>query len=154
MQQSDNLTVDIRKLIPDEVTSFIELVRLFEDVFEMDSFKLPTISHLKKLLKKQDFGVFIAVHVDELVGGLTTYELVQYYSERSLVYIFDLAVKPTMQRRGIGKQLVDQTIAYYRANGFEEVFVQANQDEPHAMDFYRSTKPTNAEEVIHFYYEL
>lgn len=37
---------------------------------------------------------------------------------------------------------------------FEQVFAQANKDEDQAMDFYRSTRPTEEENVLHFYYSL
>jgi aminoglycoside 3-N-acetyltransferase I len=38
--------------------------------------------------------------------------------------------------------------------GFEEVFVQADEADDYALDFYRTTKPTNEEKVRHFYYSL
>jgi aminoglycoside 3-N-acetyltransferase I len=34
------------------------------------------------------------------------------------------------------------------------VFVQVNKVDDDAIDFYQSTKPTNEEQVVHFYYAL
>jgi aminoglycoside 3-N-acetyltransferase I len=42
----------------------------------------------------------------------------------------------------------------FPARGFEEVFVQADKIDTNAVDFYRSTKPTEEEQVLHFYYRL
>jgi aminoglycoside 3-N-acetyltransferase I len=90
----------------------------------------------------------------KIIAGLTVYVLDLYYSEKPLAYIYDLAVLPEYQRIGVGKKLVGFTNEYCRQKGFEEVFVQADKADIHALDFYRSTGPTNEEPVIHFYYKL
>lgn len=129
------------------------MIRLFEDVFETENLKLPAVDHLQQLLEKNDFYVFAAFLGDEIVGGLTAYSLVQYYSARPLVYIYDLAVKTTLQRGGIGKKLIAAVTDYCREIGVEEIFVQTERAEDQAVNFYHSTGAT-AEEVIHFTYPL
>jgi aminoglycoside 3-N-acetyltransferase I len=136
------------------LTRFIELIRLFEAVFEMKDFSIPNERHLQKLLNQDDFFVFIAMIKDRVVGGLTSYVIKQYYSEKPLAYIFDLAVDTNLQRQGIGKKLIAETNKFYKKKGFEEVFVQADKVDDYAIDFYRSTKPTEEEQVVHFYYLL
>ena len=54
----------------------------------------------------------------------------------------------------MGKRIVEFTNEYCRKKGFEEVFVQADKVNAYAIDFYRSTKPTDEEQVVHFYYKL
>ncbi len=146
--------LSIKKLTRDDLNTLTEVVRLFERVFEMDNFKLPDSRHLEKVLSKKDFFVFVAQLDDKVVGGLTAYVLEQYYATRPLVYIYDLAIDNSLQRKGIGKKLIDAINDYCKQEGFEEVFVQADKDEDHVVDFYRSTKPTGEEEVVHFYYTL
>lgn len=147
-------TPGIERLGKDDLSRFIELIRLFEVVFEMKDFKLPDSKHLLRLLHDDAFFVFVAIVGNRVVGGLTSYVLNQYYSEKPLAYIFDLAVETALQRQGIGKQLIVAANQFYKERGFEEVFVQADKIDEYAIDFYRSTKPTDEEQVVHFYYQL
>lgn len=146
--------MEILKLDERDVNKFTELIALFEDVFEMEPFRKPSVRYLKDLLNKKDFFVFVAVKDKQIVGGLTAYSLDQYYSERPIAYIYDLAVSRAFQRQGIGKSLIKKIEDYCYKNGFEEVFVQADKVDAYALDFYRSTNVTAEEQVVHFYYTL
>ena len=88
-----------------------------------------------------------------VAGGLTSYLLQQYYSQSPLVYIYDLAVKTELQRKGIGKMLISGIAEYCKERGVAEVFVQADEADDYALDFYRSTGGI-AEKVVHFVYPL
>ncbi len=146
------LTID--KLTQDDLEAFTKAIWLFEQVFEMENFELPEPEHLKKILAKDSFFVFVAMLDDKVVGALTGYVLEQYYATRPLAYIYDLAVDNSFQRRGIGRKLINAVKGYCQQRGFEEVFVQADRVEDHAVSFYRSTQPTEEEDVLHFYYAL
>jgi aminoglycoside 3-N-acetyltransferase I len=147
------MDISIYKLQEKDISKFKELIRLFENVFEMKDFIMPGKEHLERLLSQDTFFVFVAILKDEVVGGLTAYTLQQYYSEKALVYIYDLAVKTELQRKGIGKELVSAITSYCRQRNIEEVFVQADEVDDYALDFYRSTGATE-EKVRHFYYPL
>ena len=144
----------IERLGKNDISKFIELIRLFEVVFEMKDFSIPDSKHLQTLLNNNDFFVFVALLENRVAGGLTSYVLEQYYWEKPLAYIFDLAVHTDLQRQGIGKKLIAAANEFYKERGFEEVFVQADKVDEYAIDFYRSTKPTEEEQVVHFYYTL
>ncbi|MEM1405437.1 MAG: GNAT family N-acetyltransferase [Bacteroidota bacterium] len=146
--------ITIKKLDPNDVDLFITVVQLFEKVFEMKNFKPPDRYHLKQVLGNPGFFVFIAKFENEVVGALTAYTLDQYYSQKPLAYIYDLAVDEKYQRQGIGSQLISAINKVCRQRGFEEVFVQADKVDNYVIDFYRSTQPTEEEEVVHFYYTL
>ncbi len=141
------------KLQPNDYIFFVELIYLFEDVFEMENFKIPQEEHLRKLLSKEGFYVFVAMLDNKVVGGLTAYTLDQYYSTKPLVYIFDLAIKREFQRQGIGKNLISAINTCCKELGVEEVFVQADLVDDYALDFYRSTGGI-PEDVVHFTYPL
>ncbi len=130
------------------------LVKLFGEVFEMKDFSLPQPNYLQNLLERPNFDVFVALDNNHVVGGLTTYVLEQYYSEKPLAYIYDLAVASNLQRQGIGKQLIAEVNAFYTKKGFEEMYVQADKVDAHAVDFYRKTMPTEEVPVINFNYTL
>ena len=147
--------MDIRviKLNHNDIDKFIELIRVFEEVFEMKNLTIPDEKYLIKLLAKEDFFSFVAVLEDKVVGGLTTYTLKQYYSIAPLVFIYDIAVKTEVQRQGVGKLLISSLSGYCKDNGYEEMFVLADEIDNHAIEFYRSTGATE-ERVVNFNYTL
>src|SRR6185295_15137544 len=106
------MDIKVEKLNHSDIHKFTELIRVFEDVFEMKNFKMPGEIYLQRLLEREDFFVFVALVKDKVVGGLTSYIMQQYYSKSPLVYIFDLAVKTELQRQGIGKMLIAGNNSY------------------------------------------
>lgn len=144
----------IRKLAHDEGPTFLELVRLFGVVFEMKHFTPPPTDYLSAMLKNDGFIVFVAEDGrGVVVGGLTTYVLAQYYSTRPIGYVFDLAVREDVRRHGIARALLDACRHHCKTKGFEEIFVQADVEDTHAVSFYQSTGGI-PEQVIHFTYPL
>ncbi len=137
-----------------ELPAFKGLIAVFEQVFEMENLQLPDDTHLQRLLNDEKFFAVIASIDDQIVGGLTVHVLEQYYAAKPLAYIYDLAVLNEHQRKGIDKSLIAFTNDYFREKGFEEAFVQAEKEDGYAIDFYRLTKPTVEEEMIHFSYIL
>src|SRR5690606_41728541 len=129
----------IKKLSVNDVSCFENLIILFEEVFEMKKFSIPKSEYLRELLAKENFHVFVALKEGSVIGGLTAFTLNQYYSEKPLAYIFDLAVANQWQRQGIGNALLMQTKSYFQQNGYSEVFVQADRVDDDAVDFYRKT---------------
>lgn len=144
----------MQRLSRQDIDQFIDLVKVFEDVFEMKNFVLPEWPHLHGLLGDDHFMAFVAIAGNKVIGGLTAYVLLQYYNVRPLAYIYDLAVKREFQRKGIGKKLVAAVNSYCKMKGFEEVFVHADKADGYALDFYRSTNITDEEQVVHFYYKF
>jgi aminoglycoside 3-N-acetyltransferase I len=147
------MKIDIQILNNNKLNELTELIAVFRNVFEMET-ALPDNAYLQNLLHQDNFFAVTAKCDDKIIGGLTVYVLHQYYSVKPLAYIYDLAVLAEHQRKGIGKKLITFVNEYCEQQGFEEVFVQANLEDEYALDFYRSTKPTNEEQVIHFYYKL
>lgn len=142
----------ISKLQENDTKQFIELVELFNDVFE-ESNKIASEIQLNKLLNKNDFYVFVAIKEGKVVGGLTAYELKKYYSDNSELYIYDIAVKSELHNQGIGKKLIEHLKTYSVANGIEGVFVQAHSEDIQAVKFYESTFG-KSEKVDHFNFEI
>ena len=56
----------------------------------------------------------------------------------SEIFIYDIAVRSDQQRKGIGRLLVAELRAKAAALGIREVFVAADSDDVHALDFYRA----------------
>ncbi len=146
--------MEIKLLSHQEPDEFITMIRLFEDVFEMENFVMPEKRHLEALLQKPGFMAVAAKDGNKTIGAMTVYTLDQYYSTKPLAYIYDLAVLQAYQRKGVGKKLIAFIKEHCTQLGYEEVFVQADRPDKHALDFYRATAPSNEEDVLHFYYTL
>jgi aminoglycoside 3-N-acetyltransferase I len=147
------MEVKILRLGKEDADKFVSLIVVFEDAFEMKNFQAPQPDYLKALLAQPQFIVYVAIDSGIVVGGLTAHILPSYYSRPPVVYIYDLAVKRGYQRKGIGKMLIAHIKNDCENAGMQEIFVQANMEDSHAIDFYRLTGGI-PESVIHFSYPL
>ena len=143
--------LEVRKLTPQDVSAFNSLIRLFSMVFEEKESDTRSETHLLKLLRNNHFVAMAAFYENEIVGGLTAYELPMYYSEESEILLYDLAIASKYQRMGIGKRLIQSLKEYCAENGINEFFVLAHEEDEHAVAFYRSTGG-KSEKVVNFIY--
>jgi len=142
----------ILRLKENDLDLFIELIELLNEVFEENP-KLGSKEQLMKLLIKQDFHAVIVYKNDRIIGGLTAYELERYYTDKSELYIYDIAVKDEFQNQGIGKKMINYLKKYSLENGIETIFVQAHSEDVQAVKFYESTFG-KGEKVDHFDFEI
>lgn len=141
----------IKRLTVADIEGFVQMLRLFERVFEMKNFILPDRSYLESLVAMDGFVTIAAFRKGEVIGGLTAYTLPSYYTQSSEMYLYDLAVDISYQRQGIGKQLLSALTEYCQKNNCHEFFVQADAVDEHAIEFYRATGGIG-EKVMHFSY--
>ncbi len=148
------MNIKISRLGPGSLDHFREVILVFGNVFEMDPFEPPNDEYLQNLLSDDRFMVYAALHEEKVIAGMTAYVLPQYYHVRPIAYLYDLAVAVDYQRKGIGRKMIRRITDDCRANGFDELFVQADRIDDYALDFYRSTKPDAEEDVAHYVYGL
>ncbi len=148
------MDIEIKKLSTQDISNFVDLLNIFEQVFEMDNFNKPDEKHLKSLLNKPDFFTLVAKHDSKVIGGLTVYILHRYYSTKPIAYIYDLGVLAEYQRKGIGQKLITYLTEYCKENGFEEAYVEAETDDTQAVNFYRTTDFSNELQATHFTYSF
>lgn len=144
--------LEIRQLTKEDLSVFKQLIHLFNTVFEEAKSAIGSETNLEKLLDKNNFIAMAVFSEDEVVGGLTAYELPMYYSDNSEIILYDLAVKSEFQRIGIGKRLIHALKDYCAGHGIKEFFVLAHEEDGHAVEFYHSTGG-KSEKVINFLYE-
>jgi aminoglycoside 3-N-acetyltransferase I len=146
-------TFQIKKLEKQDLVLFQKLIRVFQDVFEMKEATIPEDPHLVKLLENPYFIVFVVCIDNKVIGGLTAYELPSYYATRSEIFIYDIAIDPSSQRKGLGKQLVAALKQYGKEKDTSVLFVDANEEDEHAVDFYHTTGG-EAANIIQFSYYI
>ncbi len=142
----------ISRIQANDIGQFIELIDLLNEVFE-ESSKVASEKQLKKLLQKPEFHAISVIKEDKIIGGLTAYELERYYTDKSELYIYDMAVKKELHNQGIGKALIAFLKDYSTKNGMESIFVQAHTADKQAVKFYESTFG-KGEKVDFFNFEI
>ena len=113
------------------------LFQLMAAVFEEERSPLSD-AYLIRILSQPDFWVLAAYWGDELVGGITAHTLPMSRSESSELFIYDLAVLETHQRKGIGRRLMVDLYSAAQAVGIDDMFVPADNEDEHAVDFYHA----------------
>ncbi|MGA5691640.1 GNAT family N-acetyltransferase [Cytobacillus pseudoceanisediminis] len=139
--------VEYRKLAIGDESSFSKLVLLFNKEFESPDLNYVNDKNIRSLIAKPDFICFVAFIGDKVVGGLTGYELQMYDQEGSSMYLYDLAVDKNYQRRGIGSNLVGELMDYCRSKDIKDLFVQADVEDQHAVEFYNKIGGDDSETV-------
>lgn len=148
------MDIEIKKLTKEDIRLFSDLISVFATVFEWDSNSLPGQLHLSRILENNNLIVLVAVKDNKVVGGLTVHVIENYDSEKPSAYIYDLAVLNNLQRKGIGKLLIQALNYYCNKNGFKDMFVQAETDDIHAVNFYRKTAVSSELQATHFTYSF
>ncbi len=110
---------------------------MMAEVFE-EEFKQLSDGYLDRLLSREDFWAIAAFEGDDLIGGITAHMLPMTRTDSLEVFIYDIAVRDDQQRKGVGRHLVTALREAAGALGIQEVFVAADNNDAHAIDFYRA----------------
>ena len=147
------MSIEIKHLTKEDLSQFTALINLVNVVFEEENPTTGSEANSLRLLDNERFIAIVALAENEVVGGLTAYELPMYYSDSSEIFLYDMAVKPEYQRMGIGKGLIQSLKEHCIKNGIQDFFVMAHEEDEHAIEFYRTTGG-RAEKVVNFVYEV
>src|SRR4051812_10154563 len=120
---------EVKRLGKQDITLAREMIKVFQEVFQMEDTTFPKESHLAALLAKPDFIAYVALHENKVKGGLTAYELPMLYSETPEVFIYDVGVQEEFQRRGLGKKLLSALQDYCLQNNRKQIFVAASEED-------------------------
>jgi aminoglycoside 3-N-acetyltransferase I len=117
-------------------------------VFEGEEAEVLGDAYLDCLLAKEEFYALAALSGSEVLGGLTAHVLPMTRSEAHELFLYDLAVKPEHQRKGVGRRLVESLVAEGRKAGVTCVFVPADLEDEGAIEFYRAIEGEEAPVAI------
>lgn len=131
--------VRIVRLGPEDVELAQATFALMAAVFdEAEGTTALGTDYVARLLARPDFWALAALQDGEVVGGLTAHALPMTRTESSELFIYDLAVHASRQRTGIGRALVEHLRREGADAGIHVAFVPADDEDTHALDFYRA----------------
>jgi aminoglycoside 3-N-acetyltransferase I len=113
------------------------LFAMMAEVFEEPGGPLSD-AYLEALLARPEFWAMAALSGDDVVGGVTAHALPMTRAETTELFIYDVAVRVDYQRRGVGRALLAKLREAAAAAGIEQAFVPADDEDTHALDFYRA----------------
>ena len=114
-----------------------KLFAMMAEVFGEEHERLSDV-YVDQLLSQSTFRAIAAFDENEMIGGLTAYVLPKTTSESSELFLYDVAVRKSHQRRGVGRLLMTALRDEAGNAGIEEAFVLADNEDVHALDFYRA----------------
>lgn len=147
------MSLEIRLLTSNDISMMNALLTTLGEAFddiETYTAKRPSEDYLRQLLGSDTFIALAAIKNNEVVGGLTAYELRKFEQERSEIFIYDLAVASAHRREGIATALIEKLKDIAAERGVYVVIVEAEthiEDEP-AIALY--TKLGERKDVLHF----
>lgn len=124
------------------------LFSLMAEVFEEERAALSD-GYIDALLANPTLWIIAALDGERLVGGLTAHILPMTRTQTSEVFIYDIAVREADQRQGVGRRLMAELSERAAAAGITDLFVAADNEDTHALDFYRALGGA-ASPVTHF----
>jgi len=130
-------TYRVERLVVGDAPVAKTLFSMMADVFEEKDDPLSD-EYVARLLAREGLWVLAATSGDEIVGGLTAHTLPMTRSESREIFIYDIAVQADHQRRGVGRLLMSHLRRLASDAGIHDVFVPADDDDAHALEFYRA----------------
>ena len=126
-----------RRLGPGDEHHARELFTLMAEAFEESAEALST-EYVGRLLTSRSFWAVAAFEGGRVVGGITAHTIPMTRSHSAELFVYDLAVHGDFRRHGVGRELVATLRALAAEAGIAEVFVAADEEDSHALEFYRA----------------
>jgi aminoglycoside 3-N-acetyltransferase I len=130
-------TMTVRRLDVRDVAMAKGLFVMMAQVFGEPAEELSD-AHVKELLADGQFWAVAAFLGDEVIGGVTAHVLPMTQRRASVLFVYDIAVRSDRQRRGVGRELIRMLRTEAAGRGLGELFVLADNEDAHALDFYRA----------------
>ena len=128
---------EVKRLTPADQAEARRLFALMSEIFDEPHEPLGD-EPLRALLARGDVYAMAATVDGQMAGGATAYALPMTRSAAYELFLYDIAVAPAHQRRGVGRALVTTLRQAAAEAGIALMFVPADNQDLHALDFYRA----------------
>lgn len=130
------MTVTIRKI---EKGDFPVLINLFKEFALFEKLPDKMTNSVEQMLQEKEYLTgFVAVNAESKIIGYVTYFFGYYTWIGKSLYMDDLYVCPDFRGAGVGTKLINEVIAYAKAENCKKLRWQVSEWNQPAIDFYKS----------------
>ncbi len=148
------INFEIKKLAFDEVALAKELIKVFGFDEESEHQIFSSDEYIRKMLERDDFHVIVALENDQLIGGLTAYEMRMFKRETTEIFLYEIEVAEDQRQKGIGKALIEFLKQICAEKGIVEMFVGTEKNNFPARKLYAATGGNADEDSVWFNYRF
>lgn len=99
----------------------------------------PKDKYLYKILNRPNFHAYVALIEEQVVGGLTAYELEMFDTEENEMFLFEIGVSQGYRTQGIARSLIKALKQTCREKRIRIIFVGTSLDNEAAKQLYTTT---------------
>lgn len=146
--------LEIRKLVSGETALAKEIILMFGFDDETANQSLPSDDYLAEMLARNDFHVIVALENQQLIGGLTAYEMKMFKRETTEMFLYEIEVAESHRQKGVGKALIEFLKRICVEKGIVEMFVGTERANFPARKLYETTGGKADENSVWFNYKF
>ena len=129
------MTVTIRKI---EEYDFPVLIFLFKEFALFEKLPGKMTNSVEQMMKEKEYLTgFVAVNAADEILGYVTYFFGYYTWIGKSLYMDDLYVRPDFRGAGVGTKLINEVIAFAKAENCKKLRWQVSEWNQPAIDFYK-----------------
>lgn len=148
------LNTHIKLATTEDIPAVYKLLAGFAKNRDVEDSFLLTEERLTHLMTGHGLNALIIYHEEKIVGTLTFYETISTFAGETGLYIEDMYIRNTYQRRGIGHKLLNEMIEETKRRGYKKLEWQCAKDNFAAMDFYEKMGAVKDENWKTFIYYI
>jgi len=130
------MTVTIR---PIEERDYATLILLFQEFAHFEKLPEKMTNSVEQMLAEKEFLTgLVALNPENEILGYVTYFFGYYTWIGKSLYMDDLYVRPDFRGAGVGTKLINEVIAFAKAENCKKLRWQVSEWNQPAIDFYKS----------------
>jgi len=130
------MTVTIR---PIEERDYATLILLFQEFAHFEKLPEKMTNSVEQMLREKEYLTgFVAVSPEDEILGYATYFFGYYTWIGKSLYMDDLYVRPNLRGAGVRTKLINEVIAFAKAENCKKLRWQVSEWNQPAIDFYKS----------------
>ena len=130
------MTVTIRKI---QESDYLVLISLFKEFALFEKLPEKMTNSVEQMLREKEYLTgFVAVNDADEIAGYATYFFGYYTWIGKSLYMDDLYVRPDFRGAGVGTKLINEVIAFAKAENCKKLRWQVSEWNQPAIDFYKS----------------
>ena len=130
------MTVTIRSI---EERDYATLILLFQEFAHFEKLPEKMTNSVEQMLREKEYLTgFVAVSPEDEILGYATYFFGYYTWIGKSLYMDDLYVRPNLRGAGVRTKLINEVIAFAKAENCKKLRWQVSEWNQPAIDFYKS----------------